>query len=90
MSVKYVNGWGDRCAERDGRAAASSCGCFLNRSPALTLDAIGSRHLLAVPGTLGPLGFGDDGAISIMGLLWNAPSGPSRAGVQLKDLRLWI
>lgn len=90
MSVKCINGWQDgwiEIDETDDKGASSFCGLLSDPAPALPpwtlfLNALGSQHLLEVPGVLTPMGLDSPhyGVTMTKMPLQNGTFGPSRAG----------
>lgn len=87
MSVKCVNSWQDGWVEVDDKGASSLCGLLSDPAPALPpwtlfLNALGSQHLLEVPGILAPMGLDSPhyGVTMTMMPLPNGTFGPPRAG----------
>ena len=95
MSVKCINGWQDGWVEIDDNGASSLCGLLSDPASALPpwtlfLNALGSQHLLEVPGVLAPMGLDSPhyGVTMTMMPLPNGTFGPPELEALLKGPRL--
>lgn len=81
MSVKCINDWQDGWGETDDKGASSLCG-LLSAPLDSFLNALGSQHLLQVPGISAPMGLDSPryGVTMSMMPLQNGTFGSSRAG----------